>query len=544
MPKFILLILIACIGCTAEAQKKQPKLVVGIVVDQMRNDYLQRYAPNFGENGFKRLIREGFNAQNTHYNYIPTYTGPGHASIYTGTTPKYHGIISNDWYSKVLKRNMYCVGDSTANGLGGSKMNGNKSPRNLLATTITDELKTSNNFQSKVFSVSIKDRGAVLPAGHVADGAFWYDYKTGEFMSSDFYFDELPSWAKRFNEQKLVDKYSNQVWETLLPMKSYERSFPDDSPYESGFKGKDTPTLPYDLAELRTKNEPYGLIRSTPFGNNLVLDFAKENIKAEELGKGSVTDFMAVSLSSTDYVGHNFGPNSVELEDTYVRLDRDLEDFLDFLDKTVGEGNYLLFLTSDHGVVANPQYLIDNNLPGGFSDNMEVKKFIKKSLKEILGEGDFLESFSNGQLFFNESAIQGIGRDVEVTERYLADRLLELPEVAETYIGSDMTSREFDNPTASLIKNGYNNQLSGNVMLVLKPGYLPMYGNSKKGTSHGSGYNYDTHVPLLFFGTNVPKGSTNRKTYITDIAPTLSGLLEITLPNAAVLGEPIQEIFE
>ena len=353
--------------------QKQPKLVVGIVIDQMRHDYLQRFEYQFGEDGFKRMMREGFEAKNNHYNYIPTYTAPGHASIYTGTTPRYHGIIANDWYSRVLDRSVYCVGDTLYNAVGGSAMNGKISPRNLQVNTITDELKLSTNFQSKVVGVSIKDRGAVLPAGHTPNGAYWYDSRTGEFMTSDFYFEELPKWVEDFNNKRLANKYSDQVWNTIKPIESYKQSTADNVPYEGGFKGKDTPTFPYDLAKLRTENGPYGMIRSTPFGNTLVLDMARAALKGEDLGQDGVMDFLAVSLSSTDYVGHNFGPNSIELEDTYIRLDKDLGEFLKFLDKEVGEGEYMVFLTADHGVVANPTFLVDHNLPGGYYSNDEAK---------------------------------------------------------------------------------------------------------------------------------------------------------------------------
>ena len=352
MKKLFLIALL--LSATTLFSQTKPKLVVGIVVDQMRHDYLQRFEGKFSNDGFRRLMREGFEARNTHYNYVPTYTAPGHASIYTGTTPRYHGIIANDWYSRVLDREVYCAEDTLANATGGSPAAGHISPRNLQANTITDELKLSTNFRSRVIGVSIKDRGAVLPAGHTPDGAYWFDPSVGEFMTSDFYTGELPEWVKKFNARKLVDKYSSQTWETLLPIDSYEESEPDNSPYERGFDGKETPTFPYDLKALRDQNGKYGMIRSTPFGNTLVLDMSRAALEAEGLGNDDITDFLAISLSSTDYVGHNFGPNSIEVEDTYIRLDRELAQFLKYLDDRIGKGQYLVFLTADHGVVENP----------------------------------------------------------------------------------------------------------------------------------------------------------------------------------------------
>ncbi len=536
----LILILFLLPSLSAIGQAKKPKLVVGIVVDQMRHEYLQRFESKYGNDGFKRMIRDGFEARNNHYNYIPTYTAPGHASIYTGTTPRYHGIIGNDWYSRVLGRSVYCVGDTSASSVGGSALSGKISPKNLIVNTITDELKLTTNFRSKVVGVSIKDRGAVLPAGHTPDGAYWYDSRTGEFMTSDFYMDALPQWLVNFNQKKLVDKYSNQTWNTLLPIAEYTESTPDDNSYENGFKGKETPTFPYDLKVLRESNGPYGLIRSTPFGNSLVLDLAKASIEGEQLGTDQITDFLSVSLSSTDYVGHNFGPNSVEVEDTYLRLDKDLGDFLTYLDKKIGVGEYMVFLTADHGVVANPQFLLDNGLPGGYIDTDEVKEIFAEAAQSL---GDYILSTSNDQIFLNRDLIDSAGLELEAIQKAFAEAAMKIPAVAETFTATSMDTFDYTDPMRSNLQNGYNRKLSGDVLLFMKPGYLTnTYG--LKGSSHGTGYSYDTHVPLLFFGAGIKKGATVEKTYITDIAPTLAMLLNISIPNAAVTGAPIEEIFE
>ncbi|RED97487.1 putative AlkP superfamily pyrophosphatase or phosphodiesterase [Marinoscillum furvescens DSM 4134] len=521
---------------------QRPKLVVGIVVDQMRQEYLQRFESKFSEDGFKRLQREGFEVRNNHYNYIPTYTAPGHASIYTGTTPKYHGVIGNNWYSRPLGRSVYCAGDTTVEAVGGSARNGFISPRNMVANTITDELKLTLNFKSKVIGVSIKDRGAALPAGHAPDGAYWYDSRTGEFMTSTFYFDELPKWVQQFNKRKLVDKYLNQVWEPVLPLEEYTESTPDNVPYERGFKGKDTPTFPYDLAKLRTKNGPYSLISSTPFGNSLVKDMALAAMKAEEMGRDEITDFLAVSFSSTDYVGHNFGPNSIELEDTYLRLDQDLAELLNELDEQVGKGEYLVFLTADHGVVANPQFLLDYNLPGGYFSAKTVEQELKEAVKSKYGQ-NFVLDFSNTQVFLDRPEISAAGLDLREVQEFVVEVLMESSFIAEAFPAYDLQHYDYEDPLRKLLFNGYNRQRSGDVLLVMNPGYLSDdYGT--KGTSHGSGFTYDTHVPLLFFGKGVKAGSTVSPTYITDIAPTLAMLLNISMPNAAVSGEPIKELFE
>ena len=543
MKSLILCIFLLFNSFLSLSQNKRPKLVVGIVVDQMRQEYLLRYESKFTEDGFKKLMSEGFNAKNTHYNYIPTYTAPGHAAIYTGTTPRYNGIISNSWYSREADRSTYCVGDAAANNIGGSKNAGKISPKNLIVNTITDELKLSTNFQSKIVGVSIKDRGAVLPAGHTPDGAYWYDSRTGEFMTSDYYTSELPEWVVRFNNEKRVDRYSNQVWKPLLPLDQYIESTPDNSPYEGGFKGKETPTFPYDLKKLRIENGPYGMISSTPFGNTLIFDMGKAAIEGEKMGEDDVTDFLALSFSSPDYIGHNFGPNSIEVEDTYLRLDRELGAFITYLDEKVGKGAYTIFLTSDHGVVANPQFLLDNKLPGGYIDMEAAGAAFQQAVVDVFGEGEWILDVSNDQIYLDRAQIAQTDLSLEEAQRKIADIILSLDPVAEAFTATDLSRMDYSDPMRKLIQNGYNRKLSGDVLILLKPGYLPdTYG--RKGTSHGTGYTYDTHVPLLFYGKGIVPGFTVRKTTITDIAPTLALLLDISMPNAAVTGEPITEIFE
>src|SRR5690606_25096172 len=318
-------------------EPNRPKLVVGIVVDQMRQEYFYKFEDRYVEGGLKRLKYEGFMMKNGHYNYIPTYTGPGHASVYTGATPATHGIIGNDWYVRELNGTIYCAGDSTVTAVGGSAGNGKISPRNMLTTTITDELRFASNKRSKVVGVAIKDRGAALPAGHLGD-AYWFDGATGEFMTSTYYTEELPQWVKDFNNRELPKKYLSQTWETLFAIETYRQSIADDNPFEGPFKGRETPTFPYDLPALMKDNGGLGMVASTPFGNTLTLDMAYAALEGEQLGKRGETDFLAVSFSTPDYIGHRFGPQSIEVEDNYLRLDRELAQFFDHLDRELGKG--------------------------------------------------------------------------------------------------------------------------------------------------------------------------------------------------------------
>ena len=294
MKNKLLLSILVTTAFTVAAQER-PKLVVGIVVDQMRQEYLYRFEKKYGEGGFKRLVNNGFMLTNAHYNYVPTYTGPGHASVYSGATPSVHGIIGNDWWDKNFKRTVNCVEDDRYRPVGNPEGNGDVSPWRMLSSTITDELKIFTQKKSKVIGISIKDRGAVLPAGHLADGAYWYDGKSGKFISSTYYMAALPGWAENFNGLKLADGYLNQTWNTKFPINQYTESSADESLYERKLQGKDKPTFPYNLKELRKLNGEFDLLTTTPFGDDLLTDFAKASVIGEQLGKDADTDFLTIS---------------------------------------------------------------------------------------------------------------------------------------------------------------------------------------------------------------------------------------------------------
>lgn len=537
----LLLYVLIAFAPIALAQTARPKLVVGIIVDQMRQEYLYRFERHYGDDGFRRLLNEGFEVKNGHYNYIPTYTGPGHASVYTGTTPRTHGIISNDWYSRALKGMMYCAGDSTVEAVGGSSKNGKISARNLLSTTITDELKLFTQGRSKVIGVAIKDRGASLPAGHMADGAYWYDSETGTFMSSTYYVEDLPRWVQQFNKEGKADDYLKKTWDTVKPIETYVESAVDNNPYEGTFKGLRLPTFPYNLKQLRKENGDYGLISNTPFGNSLSTDFALAAIEGEDLGGDDITDFLALSYSSTDYVGHKFGPHSKEIQDTYIRLDQELARLFSVLDEKLGKDAYLVFLSADHAVADVPNYLKDLKIPAG---NFVARKHlpeINAALTEKYGDGEWIENASSDQLFLNLPLLAQKGINQADMQAFLADKLNELEGVAQAFTGTDMVVNYYASGTQSLLQAGYNIDRSGDVLLVYEPGWISS--SYPVGTTHGSGYSYDTHVPILFYGWHIRQGRTVKKYAITDIAPTLSMLLNIKLPSGAT-GEPILEIFK
>jgi len=507
----------------------------------MRQDYLYRFSDRFGEGGFKRLMGEGYQFKNAHYNFVPTYTAPGHASIYTGSTPSYHGIIGNKWYDKANDRSTYCVSDASANAVGGSEQSGKMSPRNLKASTITDELLLTTNFRSKVIGVSIKDRGSILPAGHNPTGAYWFDSKTGNFMTSDYYMNSLPAWVKEFNKQKKVSEYLQKDWETLKPINSYQESTKDNVAYERSFKGQEAATFPYKLSELVTENG-IGIIRTTPYGNALVMDMAISSIEGENLGKDDITDFLAVSFSSTDYVGHAFGPNSIELEDTYLRLDMEIKRLLDFLDHRFGD-DYLIFLTADHGVVEVPLFLQDVKMLGGYVKKAELASHLSDKLNKRFGIGTWIKNISNDQIFLDHELIKEKGYDPYEFKLALRAIVISFDGIANAYTADELLLRNATDPVKKLFENGYNQKMSGDIVASLSSGHLIDFGYGRAGTTHGSGYTYDTHVPVLFFGKGIKQGETVEKVAITDIAPTLSMLLDIALPSACT-GKPLVAIFE
>lgn len=533
---FLSFVLLAFLSCKAQQAPKvtndseieRPKLVVGVVVDQMRYDYLTRFYSKYGEGGFKRMMNEGFNCKNNHFNYVPTYTGPGHASVYTGTTPKYHGIIANDWYDKEIKKEVYCAGDDSVESVGTTSDAGKMSPHRMLTTTFADENRLFTQMRGKTIGISIKDRGAILPAGHTANAAYWFNgYEEGKFISSTYYMKELPAWVDDFNNSGRVASYL-KTWNTLYDIKTYTESGSDLNAFEGGFKGKETATFPYELATLKEQNGNFNILRTTPYGNSIVADFAIAALKGEQLGKDNDTDVLAVSFSSPDYIGHNFGVNSKEGEDTYLRLDKDLERFFSALDKEVGKGNYVVFLTADHAAVEVPSYLESVHIPAGYINSREQKERFSNFMTETFGTSDLIESVSNNQVFLNREKIDGLDLDLDDVQEAIVNEIINYEHLYKAYTATTMSSTSFDSGIEKLLQNGFNQKRSGDVLFVYNPAVIS-YG--KTGSTHGSGFSYDTHVPLLFFGKGIKHGHTFQYTEITNIAPTISALLDISYPN-------------
>lgn len=518
-----------------------PKLFVGIVIDQMREDFLLRFYDQFSEDGFKRLVNEGALCRNVHYNYTPTITAVGHTSIYSGTTPRYHGIIGNSWYDRSADTVIYCVTDTAEKIVGYNYDSVGVSPRNLLSTNLSDELKISTNKKAKVISISTKDRAAVLPAGHMADGAFWLDLNTGDYISSTFYMQKLPDWLVQFNNEKKAFKYLEQEWDLLKPIESYKRCLPDENTYEEILNGKSRSTFPYNLKKMAPLNSPYfEVLNRSPFSNSLLADLAIHILKSTNIGRGEFTDMLEISFSATDPIGHTYGPLSLEVNDAYLRLDLEIARLLKALDKYIGEGNYTLFLTADHGVGEVPQYLIDNKVPAGiFSDSLLVVGASDYLNKKYV-EADWIVAARNDQVYLNHNLIEQKNINLSEIQDKLAYYINQQKGIAETYTATQLMKQEYTKYFASKIQMGFNFNLSGDVKYVLKPGW---YADLHTCATHNSSYNYDSHVPLIFYGKGVVPGVSYEYHTITDVAPTVSMLLNIKFPSAAT-GRPISEILK
>ncbi|QNL50897.1 alkaline phosphatase family protein [Olivibacter sp. SDN3] len=543
-----LLILCYCFGIFVSQAKtnetehvERPKLMVGIMVDQMRWDYLYRYFDRYSDGGFKRLLNQGYTCENTYINYIPTVTAIGHSSVYTGSTPAIHGMAGNDFIIQATGQQMYCAQDDEVSGLGVAADNkaGKMSPKNLLASTITDELKLATNFRSKVIGIAIKDRGGILPAGHFADAAYWFN--NGNWISSTYYMDKLPQWVVDFNNQQLAEKYLKQDWNTLYPIETYKQSIADDNPYEGKFKGTEKATFPIKTSQLMKENG-LGLVSSTPYGNTLTLDLAKAAINHEQMGKNSegVTDFLAVSLSSPDYIGHQFSVNSVEVEDNYLRLDKDLEDFFRYLDAEIGEGQYTIFLTADHGAAHNPQFFMDQKGNGGYFNGKAAQQGLNERLSQKFGEEKIVISLANYQVHLDNQLIKEKALDESAIRIEAVKYLRDLDGVAFATEMDKAADAAIPERIKERIINGYNYKRSGAIQIVLEPQWFSGSPGST-GTTHGTWNPYDSHIPLVWMGWGIKQGATNRVTNMTDIAATVAGLLHIQEPNGCI-GSPIVEV--
>lgn len=501
MKRFLFfLTVVAALATQATAQSQfseRPKLVVGIVVDQMRWDYLSRYYDKFTQDGFRRLISQGYSCNNCLINYLPTVTAIGHTSAYTGTTPAFHGICGNNF--AIDGRKVYCTTDTTVNVVGtDNQKKGQMSPRNMLATTIGDQLRLHTDFESKVIGVSYKDRAAILPAGHSANGAYWLDPKNVQFITSTYYMKELPTWAKQYNQQLKRNK------------------------------------------EAQKAGEDIGL---SPICGTVTTDMAIAALHGEKLGKGKATDMLCVSYSQTDVIGHKYGTRGERTDAAYLQLDKDLGRLLRALDEQVGRGNYLVFLTADHGAAHNYQFMQDNKLPAGKWQDPDMRNGVEAAVTKKFGNTKpVILSENDYRYFLDREAIAEQGLDYEQVKAAAIEWLRQAPHVCYVLDYEKAATASVPSIIRDRALLGYHPRRSGDILVVVEPGYYS-YGSwsSPIGTTHGEWNPYDAHIPLLFMGWKVPHGATSREVHITDIAATVCQLLHIQQPNACI-GEAITEL--
>lgn len=527
----------------ATTRPARPKLVVGIVIDQMRYDYLTRFWNELGEGGFKRLIREGTQFRSMHYNYVPTATGPGHAAIWTGAYPATSGITNNDFFDRELGKKVYCVEDPNVTPVGSDAEEGRRSPHRLLVTTIGDELKLATNEQARVYAVSLKDRASVLPGGHMADGAYWFDYESGRFITSSFYEPTLPSWVVAYNDRHRAEALLAQPWTLRDPAATYTHSRADDNAFEEPLPGETAPVFPHDLAAVSARmaaagKERYDILATSPWGNTLVREMAEAALEHTDLGRDDTPDVLAISFSSTDYVGHRFGPASREIEDIYRRLDDDLTRLLTTIDRCVGLDHTVVFLTADHAVAYNAKYL--RSLGLNTARTLDAKAFrtgIEGALVARYGADSksWVAEVLKGQIVLDRTRIRAAGQDLAAVQQALKAYLLELPGLLDVVTAAELQGGAGTDGLRQLVRNGAHATRSGDVFCLFDSGSV--FGYDRGGASHSEPYAYDTHVPFLLRGPRIAAGAEiYDRVVITQIAPTLAALLDINEPSAALEG--------
>jgi predicted AlkP superfamily pyrophosphatase or phosphodiesterase len=530
---------------TVKAQEKlnnngtnRPRLVVGIVIDQMRWDYLYRYYNLYGNGGFKRLMQDGYNYENTIIPYTPTVTAVGHTCIYTGSVPAIHGIVNNDWIDRETGKKMYCTQDKSVTSVGTFSLQGQMSPKNLLVTTIGDELRLATNFKSRVYGVALKDRGGILPAGHSANAAYWFDDSTGNWITSSYYMNALPQWVNKYNAGHKPDSLLKKDWNMLYPLSGYDQSTGDDKIYEKTLDHEKTRTFPHVFTTVPAGN--YFRLRQSPFGNTFSFDFASQLIENEKLGSNGQTDMLCVSISSTDYIGHKFGPNSLEMEDVFLRLDKDIEKFLNYLDKTIGKNEYLLFLSADHGAAQVPDFMKENKMPGGHLEKYELLKELNSVCEKKYHAANIVRGIYEYQVYFENRKIDSLNLDIDDVKRTIVNYLKWKPEVMDAFDYAAYDKLVMPSELKEKFAKGYFYKRSGDIQFILKPQYTDVLST---GTEHGAWYNYDSHIPLIWFGWKIKAGKTNREVYMTDIAPTIAAKLQIQMPNGSI-GKVLEEVGE
>lgn len=542
------LILIISVFCKLSGQgayipPDKPRLIVGIVVEQLKYDQLEKFRDRLGEGGIRTLINEGTYFKNASFEYMLTQSAPGHATIATGAEPSFHGITSDSWYVPLKNELINCTKDNSVNPVGGSYESGLHSPVNLQASTFSDELSLSTNRKAKIFGVGISEKSAIFSGGHSANAAYWFDNTTGTWMTSSYYLSQLPGWVNDFNAMRYPDTYLNETWNLSRPQADYADCLADSNRFELGFAGVNY--FPYDMKKLRTKwksvpKNDFSLLRETPFSNTLTTNFAIKLIENEGLGNDDVTDYLSICYSATDYIGHRFGPSSVEMGDAIFRLDEEIKNLITYLNDKVGKKNILVYFTSAHGICEIPSVLETSRIPAGYFNQNQAIQLLRSYLNAVYGEGDWVKGYSERQVFLNRTLIEDARLSLDEVQKKVARFLVQFTGVSAAYPYSAFEANDFGSGNLRRILNNFNPQRSGDVIVTLNPGWVEKSGDEV--TNHNSPYEYDSHIPLVWYGWTINRSTVTRKINMTDIAATLSSLCRIPYPNACT-GEPMFELF-
>jgi predicted AlkP superfamily pyrophosphatase or phosphodiesterase len=546
--KLILFIIICLIRSSFSSaqivENDVPKLVVEIVVDQMRYDYIVRYWDKFGDEGFKKLINEGTLCKNAKYDYLLTSSPSGYATISTGTSPAMHGIISDKWYLRLKEKEMYCVYDEDEKLIGANVVeNIGKSPRQLISSTWSDELKISNFKESKVIGISMNDYAAIIPGGYLSNAAYWFDNEDGKWVSSTYYMDSIPEWVREFNNKGIPEIYLSRIWLPLLDIEDYTESLHDGSSYELGYNGNSS--FPYNLTLLKQQYASYEILKLTPFGNTYTKDFTISAIIEEELGKDEVTDFLSVGFSATGSISDLFGIRSIEIEDTYLRLDNDIAHLISTLNDMVGIENTLIYLTADRGSADDPAFLNDIDMQGSYFNTESALSVLNSYLKALYGWGEWIIYYDQNQIYLNQILIEDSKLSLPEVQEKAAQFMVQFSGIANSVSAITMMTAEFNDGIFEKAQNSFNQDRSGDIFISFSPGWIAK-NQTKDGislSSQISPYNYSTHVPIIWYGWKIPHKTIYRSIQIEDIAPTISLMLNISFPNAST-GTPIEEILQ
>ena len=526
---FILLTFLSVNFLTAQSinntEPNIPRLVVVLSVDQMRTDYLSRYWNKFQAGGFKRLVDEGAVCSNAQLDLHVQKISTGTATMFTGAYPAAHGIVNDSWFDRLKKKEINCIADDYFITVGSDSKEGERSATKLLSPTVGDLIKINTHNKSKVFSVAMNDVSAVLSAGHAANGAYWFDAQNGSMISSSYYIDIFPEWIRKFNEKGFAKLYTQRNWTTLLPIKSYEESMNDDYILEKGYYDKWN-TFPYDLEKIKDNAGSYKFLKTTPYGNTIVKDFAINLIIAEKLGNDEYPDFLAVTFTSMDYENNSFGPASVEMEDTYLRLDQEIALMMDYLDKAMGKGNSLVVLTSTCSSSYAANYLKEEfNMPVGTFSPESAVALLKSFLNITYGQGDWIEVVGDQQLYFNRELLEKKNISPEEIQTKTANFINQFEGVKIALPSASFAQGDYSKGQLAVIANSYNFKRSGDVLYQLEDGWQPVYKYQR------TIYNDNSNIPFIMHGNAVKQMRISSKIMGEDMVPTILEILNMPIPS-------------